>query len=935
MTTYQANVKVLVDWVNNPLGAGAAAGGDFTDISDYVSLAAGVRITRGREDNISSVQPSRCTFTVTNDDGRFTPNKSTSPYSPGVILGRRVQVSVMDETSTWQVRFDGQIAAYNPNDTPTGEATTTQIVCTDILSFVNRFPELSCWTVQECQYQATPALQYLMNEPANSQGVYDSSGNNGPMLAQAFYDNPPYTPMPIASDDVYLATPTITFQSGNNPVEGAIEPTMAVAAYTDPLVASLQSPLPSVGFEATLTNNLEGNNAATAGPSAQFQGLLPSPLVVGTDNFTLLGWVWPDASILLDTLMNYTLQMLCLSNTRTGAMLSIEDNDDEGNNTFRGAYYANYVKYNPTGSHSTGFSSGSYIIADAPFMVALVVSGTTATFYLGGNIYGSGIELLTDGTTVTLPSGASFNYLSLGGPIGGGNGFVGNISTACLYNEALTSTQLTDLGQIGAIGCQNLTSGEAFTRAAIGYTGVPSYWTGTIDTGLSELDYLDITGSNPQTVIQQIQMVEKGLVFVGSDGKLNCYDRSRRMGAAAPAVTLPAGSYNAGIKPKVNDQYLINYEALQNERGGSGVVAADQDSVDQYGVYPNGSVQSPVTAPWPTWQGNQVVWAVSGGSSPTLFLYNNANIFDAGSWDVNTMGEPAQKLTALTVDMLGNLPGQDEYVAPSTLFGLEINDPLGVDENLPWWPDGPMSNELFIEGITESYSLKEASIGFYTSPAVQSRAWIPGSTAYGELDFSARVGLSQATDPNVIGEFVDVPDFTSTMNLGAGAEGFVGSRDLEGISQNLQNAVRPPLLFVQQSVNHQSVSSTALMVWDTTMLDTASGMNVSSDPGTTYTVPIDGWYEVYATVNFAASGTGQRGVWITQNQNGNNRAVAPVSCKGTTTGATGLTTSAVFYCFAGNAIAVTAFTNSTVNTSLTNGGSHMSVRFLGQGPNWN
>ncbi len=79
MTTYQANVKVLVDWVNNSLGAGAAAGGDFTDISVYVSLAAGVRITRGREDNISSVQPSRCTFTVTNDDGRFTPNLSTSP----------------------------------------------------------------------------------------------------------------------------------------------------------------------------------------------------------------------------------------------------------------------------------------------------------------------------------------------------------------------------------------------------------------------------------------------------------------------------------------------------------------------------------------------------------------------------------------------------------------------------------------------------------------------------------------------------------------------------------------------------------------------------------------------------------------------------------------------------------------------------------------
>src|SRR6516225_9640444 len=77
-------IQVLVDWVNNPLGSGALAGNNWTDISTYVRLDQGINLSRGRQDNISAVQPGRCTFTVHNDDGRFTPGASGSPYSPGV-----------------------------------------------------------------------------------------------------------------------------------------------------------------------------------------------------------------------------------------------------------------------------------------------------------------------------------------------------------------------------------------------------------------------------------------------------------------------------------------------------------------------------------------------------------------------------------------------------------------------------------------------------------------------------------------------------------------------------------------------------------------------------------------------------------------------------------------------------------------------------------
>ena len=120
MSSALPQIQVLVDWVNNPIGAGAVAGSNWTDISVYVSYTRGINISRGRQDNISVVQPSRCTISLMNDDGRFTPGNSASPYFPGVILGRRIQVNVKDELGAWHTRFDGMISEYDTIDTPTG-----------------------------------------------------------------------------------------------------------------------------------------------------------------------------------------------------------------------------------------------------------------------------------------------------------------------------------------------------------------------------------------------------------------------------------------------------------------------------------------------------------------------------------------------------------------------------------------------------------------------------------------------------------------------------------------------------------------------------------------------------------------------------------------------------------------------------------------------
>lgn len=942
MTSALPDIQVLVDWLNNPIGASANAGANFTDISVYVKVSAGVNITRGRQDNISVVQPSRCTFTVHNDDGRFTPGSTGSPYAPGVVIGRRVQVNVKDQLGTYHTRFDGMIAEYDVNDTATGKDTTVQIICTDVLSFLNRYSQFSCWTAQELAFQGgTPAFQYLMNEDSSAGALRDATGNNQP-LAYATYDNPPFAAQ--STSNAYWDKPAANFQGGNSPVEGGVDPLSfdSTQGYGFPISSPIKSPLPSVQFSQTLENGAAGGHS-TGAASAQFQGPLSNPITVnGSNAFTLIGWVWTGDSVSVTTVYN-PFEAICLSNTRTGSMLAIGGDDSGGDLTYRCRYYANYLTASPSSVTTGGTDTGTHWTLGAPLMVAVVVNGTNANFYVGGNVYKLGQSFFTGPTTITIPSGTVFNYLSIGGPIGGGNGWVGNISLVTCFNSALNTTQLQTIAQFGSVGSEGQATGTVFHRAAFDYTGVPSYWTGTVDTGLSTCDYTDITSASPSTVLQAVQAVENGLMFVDASGRLNFHDRSRRMGANTSPVTLPAGSYNPGIAPKINDQYLNNYASYQNERGGTGIVAQNAQSVARYGVYPNGSLESPQQAPYVTFSYTaKVLEANTPSTYGSYDLYSVRNVQDAANWDVNTLGEPTLKLAALTVDRLGNTSGQDEYVTPSSLYGIEIDSSVVIGQNLPWWPNSPMSSELFIEGVNETYSTTEATVSFYTTPAFQCRAWIPGNSSYGQLDVSARVGISKTgtlTGDSFL--WPPVPSYGSSMNLGAGAAGFIGATDQAGISENLQRMVTPPLLFVTQKTTTQSFGffgAAQFIVWDNLLLDTMSGFNLDSEGGIAYTVMVSGWYEIYATVVFASSSGTNYTALITHNQTHqpNLRELAPVSARGPSTGDLAVTTSAVAYCYAGDNLSVSAFTDSgTWSTSVSNGGSSLSLRYLGRGPNRN
>jgi hypothetical protein len=67
----------------------------WEDISRYLDVQAGVRITHGKTDELGDVQPSTLSATLKNSDGIFTPNRTASPYYPNVKVGKYVRLSVM------------------------------------------------------------------------------------------------------------------------------------------------------------------------------------------------------------------------------------------------------------------------------------------------------------------------------------------------------------------------------------------------------------------------------------------------------------------------------------------------------------------------------------------------------------------------------------------------------------------------------------------------------------------------------------------------------------------------------------------------------------------------------------------------------------------------------------------------------------------------
>lgn len=72
----------------------------WEDVTPYVDIAAGITYGRGRKDDHSRTSPQTCSLRLSNQDGRFTPERTDSPHYPNVRIGKRIRVTTRVGTGT-------------------------------------------------------------------------------------------------------------------------------------------------------------------------------------------------------------------------------------------------------------------------------------------------------------------------------------------------------------------------------------------------------------------------------------------------------------------------------------------------------------------------------------------------------------------------------------------------------------------------------------------------------------------------------------------------------------------------------------------------------------------------------------------------------------------------------------------------------------------
>jgi len=103
VTTWSPTPKVEIQF----------SGSTWTDITKWVDLAGGITPTRGRDNEADdALSPGTVTLTLVNDDGRFSPGLSTSPYYPNVAQDRPLRISML-VGGTYKPRFWGKIQSWS------------------------------------------------------------------------------------------------------------------------------------------------------------------------------------------------------------------------------------------------------------------------------------------------------------------------------------------------------------------------------------------------------------------------------------------------------------------------------------------------------------------------------------------------------------------------------------------------------------------------------------------------------------------------------------------------------------------------------------------------------------------------------------------------------------------------------------------------------
>lgn len=146
--------------------------GDWTDITKY---CLGLSTTMGRQHELNQVGPSTATMTLTNQDGRFSPWNSGSPYyyaGAGLTPGHPIRITATWASVSYPI-YSGFVKSYIPVYGAT-RATMT-LACYDWLALLN-FNSLDNGAYSILPL-ASASNYWPLNDPIGSATAHDAKGS--------------------------------------------------------------------------------------------------------------------------------------------------------------------------------------------------------------------------------------------------------------------------------------------------------------------------------------------------------------------------------------------------------------------------------------------------------------------------------------------------------------------------------------------------------------------------------------------------------------------------------------------------------------------------------------------------------------------------------------------------------------------------------------
>lgn len=175
--TFDSNVDLTVEigFASNPFDTTYT----YTDVSAYVLK---IDIRRGRQQALSEIGTGLATVVFDNQDRRFDPTNTSSPYSPNVVPNKPIRISATYDSTTYRL-FEGFIEQFPQQFVASGAQSITTVTALDAFALF----KLARHTDNESQELSSVRVTNILDEIGWSSSKRDIA--TGVLNVQAITDD--------------------------------------------------------------------------------------------------------------------------------------------------------------------------------------------------------------------------------------------------------------------------------------------------------------------------------------------------------------------------------------------------------------------------------------------------------------------------------------------------------------------------------------------------------------------------------------------------------------------------------------------------------------------------------------------------------------------------------------------------------------------------